>query len=98
MFQETSYENLFFTESWPASTSIIKGNFSKSFNSLCNMKMKSFSNLSNTTSPSSNSLSSSCSSSHSYLHNSNNIIESTGKLNLFTSQESLLDVIEEEEE
>jgi len=93
MFNETSYEKLFFTEHWPSSTSMIKGNFSKSLNSLSNKKMNSFSNLSST----SNSLSSTRSSSLSSIYNSNIIIETINNSNLFTSQGSLLDIIEEEE-
>jgi len=50
MFYETSHEKLFFTESWPTSTSALKGNFSKSLNSLCNKRMKSFTNLRKTNS------------------------------------------------
>jgi len=42
MFYETSHGKLFYTESWPTSTSTLKGNFSKSLNSLYNKKMKSF--------------------------------------------------------
>jgi len=53
MFYETSHEKLFFTESWPISTSALKGKFSKSINSLCSKKTKSFPNLSNTSSRSS---------------------------------------------
>ena len=45
MFYETSHEKLFFTESWPTSTSKIKGNFSKSLNSLYSKKTKSIPNL-----------------------------------------------------
>jgi len=50
MFYETSHEKLFFTESWPTSTSALKGNFSKSLNSLYSKKTKSFPNLNNTNS------------------------------------------------
>ena len=41
MFYETSHEKLFYTESWPTSTSALKGNFSKSINSLYRKKTKS---------------------------------------------------------
>jgi len=87
MFHETSIENLFFTEHWPASTSIIKGNFSK--------KMKSLSNCSSCTTSHADSLSNSHSTSLSNLYNSD-VIEAMNKLNFLTSQESLLDVVEEE--
>jgi len=88
MFRETSYENLFITEHWPASISKIKGNFSK--------KMKSLSNLSSCSTLSS--LSASCSNSYINLQNSNNIMETVNKLYLFNSQRSLLYIIEEKEE
>jgi len=88
MFHETSIENLFFTERWPASTTSIKGNFSK--------KMKYLSNFSSCTTSQTDSLSNSRSTSFSNLCSSNNIIEAMNKLSLFTSQGSLLDAIEEE--
>jgi len=87
MFHEISIENLFVTEHWPASTSIIKRNFSK--------KIKSLSNFSSCTTSHTGSLSNSRSTSLSNLYSSN-IIEAMNKLNLFSSQGSLLDVIEEE--
>jgi len=49
MFYETSHEKLFFTENWPTSTTTLKGNFSKSLNSLYSKKMKSYPTLSNST-------------------------------------------------
>jgi len=61
MFYETSHEKLFFTESWPTSTRALKGNFSKSLNSLYSKKTKSIPILSKVSSFSnsrSNSLSS----------------------------------------
>jgi len=85
MFHEASIENLFFTEHWPASTYIIKGNFSK--------KIKSLSSLSTSQA---DSLSNSRSIFLSNLCNSYTVIEAMNKLNLFNSQESLLDIIEEE--
>jgi len=87
MFNETSHEKLFFTEHWPTSTSMIKGNFSKSFNSLNNMKMKSFSNLSS---------SSFFTSSHSIFNSNDNIMDIIKNLNTCSSQGSILDIIEEE--
>jgi len=90
MFHETSYENLFITEHWPESISSIKGKFSK--------KMKSLSSLSSCSTLLFDSLSNSCTNSLISLHSSNNIIESMSKLYLFTSQGSLLYIIEEKEE
>jgi len=92
MFSKTSHENLIFTEHWPASTSTLKGNFSKSFNSLCNNKIKSFSSLSNSTS-----LSNFHSGSFSNIYDTNNIAETKKNSSIFTSQGSLLNIIEEEQ-
>jgi len=88
MFHETSFENLFFTEHWPASTRMIKGNFSK--------KMKSFTNLCSSTTSPSYSLSNSRSTSISNLYNSNSVLENLSKSDMFSSQGSMLDIIEEE--
>jgi len=61
MFYETSHEKLFFTESWPTSTSTLKRNFSKSFNSLNGKKAKSFPNHNNSNNSFSSTLSNSLS-------------------------------------
>jgi len=98
MFYETSHEKLFFTERWPISTNTVKINFSKSLNSLGNKKMKSITNLSSANSLSSSLTSSQSSSlSNSSIYNSNNLIETINNSYIFTSQESILDIIEEEE-
>jgi len=92
MFKETSNEKLFFTEHWPASTSMLKGNFSRSFHSLHNMKMKSMPNLGST-----NSFTNNFTTSLPSLYNSNdNILDSIKSSNFFGSQGSFLDIIEEE--
>jgi len=92
MFKETSYENLYYTEHWPASTNVMKGEFSKKIKSLSNLSSRSTSRVNSLL----NSRSTSRSTSLNNLFSSNNIIEAMDKLNLLSSQESLLDVIEEE--
>jgi len=106
MFYETSHEKLFFTESWPTSTTLLKRKFSKSLNSICNKKTKSNSNISNNdislSNSCSNSLSNPLSSSHSNsssltdIYNSNDLMETINNSYLFASQGSILDIIEEE--
>jgi len=91
MFKETSYDNLYFTEHWPASISVIKGNFSKSFNSLCTKNMISFSN-----NGSINTCSNSRSSSLTSIYDSIDMMENINSSKFFSSQRSLLDIIEEE--
>ncbi len=92
MFNEKSNEKLFFTEHWPASISTIKSDFSKSLNSLCNK-----SNIRSRTHSLSNSLSSSLSyNSFSEIYNPNIVIEDITNSNLFSSQGSQLDTIDEE--
>ena len=88
MFKETFNGNLITIEHWPASTIEIKGKFSRSFNSLCNKNMRSLSSFSSFY------LANSHSSSLSSLHSSSDdIMENCSN----SSQESLLDFIEEEE-
>jgi len=91
MIKKTYNGNLIAIERWPTSTVEIKRNFSRSFNSLCNCSMKSLSNLSSI------SLANSLPNSLSSIYNSNNnIMENFSNLNVYTSQGSLLDIIEEE--
>jgi len=86
MFKKTFNGNLITIERWPSSTSEIKGKFSRSLNSLYNKSIKSLPNLN------SFSLANSLPCSLSNIYSSSDIIE-----NLFnSSQESLLDIIEEE--
>jgi len=92
MFKETSYENIFFTENWPASTSVIKGEFSKKIKSLSNINSCATSHADSLLNTRSNSRSTSLNN----LFSTNNVIEAMNKLNLLSSQGSLLDVIEEE--
>ena len=104
MFKETSNEKLFYTEHWPSSVSTIKEKFS--------ISIKSFSNFSSRTNSLSSSRSNSCccsrsnsrsnsrscsfSSTFSPIYNPIHIIESLDNSKIFSSQESLLDIIEEE--
>jgi len=81
MFKETLNGNLITIEHWPSSTIEIKGKFSRSFDSLCNRSMRSLSKL--------NSLSIV----NSFSSLSDDIPENLSN----SSQESLLDIIEEEE-
>ena len=106
MFKETSHEKLYYTEHWPSSISTIKGKISKSMKSFSNSRTNSLSNsLSNSCSCSrsssrsssrSNSRSCSISSSFSSIYNPIHIIESLNNSKIFSSQESLLNIIEEE--
>ncbi|ORX68898.1 hypothetical protein BCR32DRAFT_107386 [Anaeromyces robustus] len=102
MFNESTFKNLIITEHWPSNNYLLRGSFSTSSNSLCNecrsnnfnslLNLRNYSSQTNIGTSSegisssnnslgSQSVSSSCYSSHT---------------NVFASQRSLLDTIEEE--